>query len=354
MKINRMYAVFFLAVHAGICFVEAGVQGYLRFPAIHKDLVVFAVEGNLWTVFRSEGLATRPTSHNGDELYPAISPDGNWLAFYGRYQGNPDVFVMSVRGGEPRRLTYHPSTDHPITWKDNDTQVFRSVRESFHGREPWLHKLPVSGGPPCKIKIGPAAIAAWPGDGNYIAFNRLSREFHNWKRYQGETAEDMWLGNLNTNSFEQLTDWEGADRFPMGFDGMIHFLSDRNGTMNLYRMNRDGSNVQPMSTLAKYDMRWSSMFDGRIVFMLADDPSSERDVQITALSSQNELIYRDRVRRNREDVEPVSGGRYGYIHIPDTGACGLVKFSKSSISRTTGTDLSSMFGIMAERMFPGW
>jgi tricorn protease len=49
-------------------------------------------------------------------------------------------------------------------------------------------------------------------------------------------------------------------------------------------------------------------------------------VLVKTLASETELRYRDWCRRNREHVEQRSGGRVGYLHIPDMGARGLVRF----------------------------
>jgi len=84
---------------------HAGVKGYYRFPVIHEDTIVFASEGDVWKVSATGGLAMRLTTHDGDELFTKLSPDGQWLAFSGQYQGNRDVYLMPVAGGEPRRLT---------------------------------------------------------------------------------------------------------------------------------------------------------------------------------------------------------------------------------------------------------
>ncbi|MGB8456113.1 MAG: DPP IV N-terminal domain-containing protein, partial [Candidatus Acidiferrum sp.] len=82
-----------------------GPTRLLRFADISKDKVVFAYAGDLWIAAREGGAARRLTSHVGDELYPKFSPDGKWIAFTGEYDGNPDVYVISVEGGEPKRLT---------------------------------------------------------------------------------------------------------------------------------------------------------------------------------------------------------------------------------------------------------
>jgi tricorn protease len=82
--------------------------GYLRYPDIHDDRIVFQAESDLWTVAADGGTARRLTTHEANEYYPHFSPDGTRIAFSAYYDGNTDVYVMSAEGGEPRRLTWHP------------------------------------------------------------------------------------------------------------------------------------------------------------------------------------------------------------------------------------------------------
>jgi tricorn protease len=52
-----------------------------------------------------------------------------------------------------------------------------------------------------------------------------------------------------------------------------------------------------------------------------------RDVVVKTLRAERDLRYADWVRRNREYVAEKSGGRIGYIHIPDMWQSGLIEFN---------------------------
>ncbi|MBN1107414.1 MAG: PD40 domain-containing protein, partial [Bacteroidales bacterium] len=81
----------------------------LRFPDINKDIAVFVYAGDIWSVNSDGGEARRLTSHPGMELFPKISPDGRWIAFSGEYAGNRQIYVIPVKGGIPKQLTWYNS-----------------------------------------------------------------------------------------------------------------------------------------------------------------------------------------------------------------------------------------------------
>ena len=280
-------------VSAATTTAQAGVTGYYRYPALSGDRVVFAAEGDLWEVPATGGSATRLTTHEGSEAFPKFSPDGQWLAFSGEYQGNLDVYVMPADGGEPQRLTFHPGADEVVAWRpDSRTIVFRSRRSSPNG-DYNLFEVSREGGQPRLVNVGIASLASFSPDGKTIVFNQFSSEFRNWKRYLGGTAPDVWVGDLEQGTFRKITDWPGTDTFPMWHAGRVYFASDRTGRMNLFSANPDGSDVQQLTRHEEYDVRWPDMCNGRIVYMhggnlwLLDTASGEdRKIEITLPSDR--------------------------------------------------------------------
>ncbi len=102
----------------------------LRFPDIHGDRVAFTYGGDIWTAPTTGGSAIRLTAHPGVEVFARFSPDGNWIAFTGQYDGDEQVYVIPSSGGVPRQLTFYPAKG-PLTprwgW---DNQVYGWCRDN--------------------------------------------------------------------------------------------------------------------------------------------------------------------------------------------------------------------------------
>src|SRR5262245_14141920 len=105
-----------LFITVSIGFAQDNKPLLLQRPALSKTHIAFNFAGDIWTVPREGGEATRLTTGVGIEGNPIFSPDGAQIAFTGQYDGNVDVFVVPTSGGVPRRLTYHPGVDVAVAW----------------------------------------------------------------------------------------------------------------------------------------------------------------------------------------------------------------------------------------------
>src|ERR1039457_1497495 len=94
-----------LSATGTVAFGAAGTLHLLQKPAMNKTGIVFSYAGDLWTVSRQGGTATRLTAGAGQESSASFSPDGETIAFSGEYDGNTDVFTVAATGGIPKRVT---------------------------------------------------------------------------------------------------------------------------------------------------------------------------------------------------------------------------------------------------------
>ncbi|MEN8164455.1 MAG: protease, partial [Acidobacteriota bacterium] len=257
---------------AGVQLALAADEGRLmRWSDASETQIVFTYEGDLWLAGSEGGDAFRITSHAGTERYAKFSPDGGRMAFSGSYDGGSDVYLMDARGGVPLRLTWHPGRDRVLGWTPDGSEVlFRSDREMPFGAEE-LYAVSVEGGMPRKLPVDRAGLAALSPDGTMLAYNRGSREDRTWKRHQGGTAQDIWLGSLAERDFHRVTDWQGTDNYPMWRGSDLFFTSDRlHGTMNLYRMDPSTGETTALTEYADFDVKYPSMGPAGIIFQYGE------------------------------------------------------------------------------------
>jgi tricorn protease len=231
--------VLWLATVAGgsAAAVDAQDTRLLAQPAVSKASVAFAYDNDLWITSRSGGPARRLTSHEGRESNPRFSPDGDWVAFSGEYDGNTDVYVIAVAGGAPRRLTWHPGADIVQGFTpDGSAVLFFSGRSVHTNRYVQLFTVPLTGGFPSRLPIPNGLRASYNADGSKIAYIPISERNTQWKNYRGGTTSRIWLYDTSDHSVVEVPQPTGRsnDTDPMWVGDSVYFRSDRDGEINLH------------------------------------------------------------------------------------------------------------------------
>ncbi|MDZ4059023.1 MAG: hypothetical protein U1D64_03165, partial [Bacteroidales bacterium] len=86
--------------------------------------IYFSHGGDIYKVSSSGGLALKVISMGGNESHPKISPDGKYLAFSSNVQGNNNVYIVPVAGGEIKQLTFHDASDVPVSWRGDSKVIY--------------------------------------------------------------------------------------------------------------------------------------------------------------------------------------------------------------------------------------
>ena len=259
--------ILLVGLHAsGLAMAEE--RPIMRFPDIHGERIVFCYGEDIWTAPSTGGVATRLTIHDGEENFPKFSPDGSLIAFTGEYEGNGDIYVMNVHGGEISRVTYHPMYDQVIGWHPTKNKIiFSSYRNSFN-RFSRLFLISPDGTGLEELIMHEAVQGSFSPDGKKIAYNRISREGRTWKRYKGGTAQEIFVFDFENMKDTKITDFEGTDRIPMWIGEKIYFSSDRDRVLNIYSYDTNTGEIEQLTNHTEYDARRPSAGDGRIVYEL--------------------------------------------------------------------------------------
>jgi len=280
----------------------------MRFPDIHQDGIVFVYAGDLWLVPSEGGIARRLTTHIGMELFPKFSPDGKMIALSAQYDGNTDVYVIPSEGGEPERLTYRPGLenlpdrfgfdDMVLDWHPDGKRIlFRSWRESYDSWFQRLFLISAKGGFPEGLPLPEAGLTSFSPDGSKIAYNRIFRNFRTWKRYKGGLAQEIWIYDLENNTVERITDYEGTDTSPMWHQNRIYFVSDRDHTANIFCYDLNTRKARKITSHDEYDVKWPSLGPRSIVYenggyLYVLDLKSEQSRKITVEIPDDRVLTR--------------------------------------------------------------
>jgi Tol biopolymer transport system component/DNA-binding winged helix-turn-helix (wHTH) protein len=154
------------------------------------------------------------TSYPGFERNPALSPDGNKVAFTwnGEKENNFDIYIKLIASNDaPRRLTTNPAGDGCPAWSpDGHTIAF--LRWMGGGRNELL-LIPTLGGRERKLAdtfivdyLESRLPIAWSPDGRWLVVSHRERE---------DSAEGLFLVSALTGEKRRLT------QAPRGFRGDI-------------------------------------------------------------------------------------------------------------------------------------
>jgi tricorn protease len=267
-RILRFAAVIIVSLGLAGLGSAAGRNGYYRFPAIHGDTIVFTSEGDLWTVAAAGGTARRLTSHSGMETNPAISPDGQAVAFSAQYEGPTEVYTMPLAGGLPVRHTFAGQPATVVGWTP-DGRILYATQKFSTLPNTQLVALDPATNAESLVPLSQAADGSFDAAGGTLFFTRLPFQGSYTKRYKGGTAQNLWSYAPGAAEAVPLTaDYPGTSKNPMVWRDRIYFLSDRDGSMNIWSMDLQGGGLEQHTFHKGFD---PSLDAGRIAYQLVAD-----------------------------------------------------------------------------------
>jgi tricorn protease len=244
-------------------------RGYYRFPAIYGNTIIFTAEGDLWQVSTEGGVARRLTTHPGEEKNAAFSPDGKTIAFSADYEGPTEVYTMPAAGGLPSRRTFEGGEATVVGWTP-DGKILYTTRRYSTLPDSQLATIDAQNHVTL-IPLSQAAQGSYDARGMTLYFTRMPFQGSYAKRYQGGTAQKIWKYTGGAEAVSLTNDFAGTSKDAMWWNGRIYFLSDRDGTMNLWSMDENGRNLRQHTRHAGWDAKTASMAQGRVVYQLGAD-----------------------------------------------------------------------------------
>src|SRR5690242_8119567 len=304
----------------------------MRFPHLANDLVVFVAADDVWLAPVTGGRAWRFTADEAQAATPRLTPDGTQVAWVSAKDGSPEIYVASITDGTSTRLTYWGTSWARVSgWTPAGEVLAVSAANQpfFHYVRARVLTTALSGSPGAErvLPFGPVSDLSLGTNGDGTGGDGTAADGRDadivglltgtwggfnddpayWKRYRGGTAGRMWVGPVTVivsdapgaaggipGPFRRvLADLPGQFASPMIVGGRLAFISDHEGTGNVYSCALDGSDLRRHTDHEGWYARQASTDGQRILYArggelwLLDDLQAARPVRLDiTLSSQ--------------------------------------------------------------------
>jgi len=276
-------------------------NGYYRYPTVFKDSIAFVAEDDIWIVSTHGGIARRLTTNAGEISDLSFSKDGKWIAFTGRDEGVPDVYLIPSTGGVPKRLTFFGTNCKVLGWKDENI-IFSSNYKQPFSRITAIWEVDIKD--KRKIKQLDYGISTEIDFGKEkgVVLGRKTGEPARWKNYRGGTAGELLIDKEGNYEFKKLIDIKSNLANPMWIQDRIYFISDHEDVANIYSCTIDGKDLKKHTNHTEFYVR-NAKTDGNYISYHAGADIYLLDVSRDETKKIEIQYYSTLPQRNRKFVD---------------------------------------------------
>ncbi len=249
--------IFSLCLIALAITLHAQETRLLREPTLSETHIAYIYGADLWVTNLSTQQTLRLTSTGAIESNPEFSPDGKTIAFTSNRSGASAVYIVSVEGGTPTRLTWHPNGAKVCGWSGNGEKILyassRGTAPSTYNR---LWEVSKKGGPSTVLTKQWGNDGSYSPDGKKIVIDRISRWDPEWRAYRGGQNTPLVILDLNDFSEKLLPNEKTIDIHPLWLNDKIYFLSDRDFVSNIWAYTPKTKALEQITTFEGADVKW--------------------------------------------------------------------------------------------------
>jgi tricorn protease len=244
------------------------VSGYLRYPHVHGDLLTFTAQDDVWLAPVTGGRSWRFSSDRAPVSHPRFSRDGTRIAWTSWRDGGPEVYTAETEGSQATQSTFWGDPRTRVTGWNADGEILVISAAAQHAVK---HTVGYAiGDTPRLLPFGQLKDLAVEAEGTALLTGAVPIEPAYWKRYRGGRAGKLWTATQD--EFQRiLGHLTGQLASPMLLGGRLFFLSDHEGTGNIYSCGVDGDDIRRHTDHDGHYARNPATDGERIVYHVAGD-----------------------------------------------------------------------------------
>jgi eukaryotic-like serine/threonine-protein kinase len=193
---------------------------------------------SIWTIKADGSARVQLTKIEGNDLSPAVSPDGRYVVFTSTRSGSTNIWRMDADGGNLLQLTYGRSEWWPGISRDGRWVIYTS----FGSNQPTLWKIPIDGGSPVQLTSHFSILPVVSPAGNLVACYSWDGNSHFELKMAVMQIDDGQLLKTFTapNGKFQTLDWIS--------DGQsLAYIQEHDGKSNLWAQSIAGGPPRPIT-----------------------------------------------------------------------------------------------------------
>lgn len=366
---SNMFKPLLTLVFAFFGIVAVSQNSWMRYPAISPDgqWVAFSNQGDLFVVAAQGGEAKQITQHPAHDFMPVWSQNSKHIAFASDRHGNFDVFVVDRAGGAPKRLTFHSSNDMPYAFAPNGKEILflssrldhaKSVQFPYGGLGE-LYQVPVDGGRERQYFTVHAENPSFSPSGKMMLFHNRKGYEDPWRKHQNSSvARDLVLYNTTDKSFKTLSKLSLEHRNPIFLtEDSFVFLSEKSGSFNIWQGTVNGEingeiHQKQLTEFNTHPVRFLSAanngtlcfgYHGKIFTLAPNGTPKEININIKKDQIRNALDFQKVTTASGDFTVSPNGKEIAFVYKGDVFVTSVLYATTKQITKTPEQERSVVF-----------
>ena len=329
----------FSALALGLCILSplaasaADTPQWIRYPAISPDgeAIAFTYRGQIYMVDAEGGLAIPLTSQGYYSYGPVWAPDSEQIAFATDINGDDDVYVTDFSTNVLKRLTHSSAKEVPTGFAPDGQSVLftarrlgdqmASVQTSAASQ---VYSVSMDGDDQTLILPNQAKMAVWNSDGTKLLYTFDPSVDPEARQHRvAGNARQIWLYDAESRQHTHILSGETDVLNPVWGpqDSSFYYLGEASGSLNIWKYDFASGQTDQITRFSDFPVRYLSVSSGGDIafayngklYRLPAGETEPAQLQVSVTEQLMDQPQRQRASSTQEFVSSPDGSHFAVI-----------------------------------------